>query len=170
VAGAAAALNDGESIGMHEITREVGQAAPDTRLREYRFDRYVLDVAIATLEHGGVTARLDTGEFLRAADMWGFPKYPSRTAILPPASDLVGALKAFIRHNEPLLLEPKCWLGTWINPTNGCCYLDITTSCADLDEARRVAQELSARDGRKIVALYNAGRNQTIYLWDDVRA
>jgi hypothetical protein len=155
---------------MHEIAREIGQVASDTRLRDYRFERYVLDVAIATLEHGGVTARLDTGEFLRAADVWGFPKYPSRTAILPPASDLVAELKAFIRHNEPLLLEPNCWLGTWINPANGCCYLDITMSCADLDEARRVARELSARDGRKIVALYNAGRNQTIYLWDDVRA
>lgn len=150
--------------------REVGNTTTDAALRHYYFERYLLDVAIATLEQGGVTARLDTGEFLAASDVWGFPKYPSRTVILPPASDLVAALKSFIQRNEALLLEANSWLGTWINPANGCCYVDVTTSCADLDEAQRVARELSARDGRKIVALYNACRNQTIYLWDDVRA
>jgi hypothetical protein len=66
--------------------------------------------------------------------------------------------------NEPLLGETDCWLGTWINPQTQHCYLDITTSHPDLNEARRIALEISDREGRRIVALYNSKQNKTIYL------
>jgi hypothetical protein len=135
-----------------------------TQLARYRFEKYILEVAIATLEQGGVASRPDTYQFLPPTDSWSFPKYPGRTAILPPDVDLVAELKAFIAANEPLLLEPDCWLGTWINPQTNHFYLDVVTACADLGEARRIALEVSARDGRKIVALYNSKRNETIYL------
>lgn len=142
----------------------------DDLLQTYYFERYLLDVAIATLERGGVTTRPETMAFLDALDAWGFPRHPSRTVILPPQADLLGELRAFIRRNAALLGAPECWLGTWVNPATGCCYLDITTSRADLAEAQAVARMLSAQEGRKIVALYNPLRGQTVYLWDDVRA
>ena len=41
-------------------------------------------------------------------------------------------------------------------------YLDITTSRKDLDEARKEAIERGKQDGRRIVALYNSKRDQTV--------
>lgn len=140
-----------------------------TQLEQHYFEKYVLEVAIATLEKGVTASKLDTYQFLAPVDAWGFPKYPGQTVILPPEANLVSALKAFIAENEVYLRETDCWLGTWINPETGECYLDITTSCPDLDEARRMAREISQYEGRKIVALYNSKREQSVYLWDDVR-
>jgi len=136
------------------------------QLDKYYFERYVLDVAIATLEKGGVASNPETYEFLPPADSWSYPKYPQRTAILSPDADLVEEIKKFIASNKAYLNEAGCWLGTWINPYTRHYYLDITTSCDDLDKAREAAQEISLRAGRKIVALYNSKRNQTVYLWD----
>jgi hypothetical protein len=76
----------------------------------------------------------------------------------------VEALKSFISANETFLREPDCWLGTWINPQTRCLYLDITTSCRDLDEARKLALDISAHEGRRIVAIYNSKRKETVYL------
>ncbi len=135
-----------------------------SQLVRYYFEKYVLEVAIATLEQGYSASKLDTYQFLSPVDAWGFPKYPSKTAILPPQVDLVDELKIFISANESVLKEPDCWLGTWINPQTQYFYLDITTSCSNLDEAKRKALEISEREGRRIVALYNSKRNETIYL------
>jgi hypothetical protein len=135
-----------------------------SQLAQYYFDKYVLEVAIATLEAGITASKLETYEFLAPIDAWGFPKYPSKTAILPPKADLINELKKFISANERFLREPDCWLGTWINPQTQHFYLDITTSCHDLNEAGRTALEISQREGRRIVALYNSKRNETVYL------
>jgi hypothetical protein len=132
----------------------------------YDFDRYILEIVTATFAQGGSASRLDGHELLPAMDAWEFPRYPARTVILPPEADLVEGLKAFISANETFLREPGCWLGTWIHPQTGCVYLDITTSCTDLHEARRRALEASSRDGRWIVALYNSRRRETVYLSD----
>lgn len=140
-----------------------------TQLEQYYFEKYVLEVVIATLEKGVTASKLDTYQFLAPVDAWGFPKYPDKTVILPADANLVSALKAFITENEVHLRERDCWLGTWVNPETGECYLDITTSCQDLDKARGVARAISQQAGRKIVALYNSKREQTVYLWDDVR-
>lgn len=135
-----------------------------SQLARYYFEKYVLEVAIATLEKGGSVSRLDSYQFLAPINDWKFPKYPGRTAILPMQIDLADELKNFIFANEPFLRETDCWLGTWINPQTQEFYFDITTSCDNLDEARKMALELSSREGRKIVALYNSERNETIYL------
>jgi len=135
-----------------------------SKLARYRFEKYVLEVAIVTLENGGVASRPDTYQFLPPTDTWSFPKYPDRTAILPPEIDLAAELKTFIAANEPFLREPDCWLGTWINPRTGHFYLDVATGCEDLNEARRTVLEFSARAGRQIVALYNSKRKETMYL------
>lgn len=134
------------------------------QLPNYYFNRFLLEVAIATLEKGGAAARLDTYSLLPPLDVWSFPKYPARTSILPAEIDLVGALRDFVRANESYLREPDCWLGTWINPQNHCFYLDIVTSRPTLAEARQAALEASQREGRAIVAIYNSMRNETVYL------
>ena len=64
-----------------------------------RFEKYILEIAAATLEHGGVAFDLNTHRFLPPRDTWSFPKYPARTTILPPDVDLVAALEAFIEEN-----------------------------------------------------------------------
>ena len=130
----------------------------------YAFENYILKVVRATFEQGGTTSQLEGYELLPLMDAWQFPKYPSRTVILPPQADLVEGLKNFISANELFLRETDCWLGTWIHPQTNCFYLDITTSCKDLHEARRMALEISAREGRRIVAIYNSMRKETIYL------
>jgi hypothetical protein len=135
-----------------------------SQLAQYYFEKYVLEVAIATLEQGVAASKLDTYQFLPPVDAWGFPKYPSKTAILSPAVDLVGELKNFIAANETFLREVDSWLGTWINPRTQHFYLDITTSHHDLNEAKKMALEIGNREGRSIVALYNSKRNETIYL------
>lgn len=135
-----------------------------SQLARCHFENYVLEIAIATLENGGSASRLDGYELLLPADAWEFPKYPARTVILPPDADLVEELKTFISANEAFLREPDCWLGTWINPQTGCFYLDITTSHADRDEAGRMALAVSRRDGRRIVAIYNSKRGETVFL------
>jgi hypothetical protein len=135
-----------------------------TRLEAYYFEKYILDVAIATLEKGISASRLATYQFLSPIDAWGFPKYPGKTAILPPDVDLVAELKAFIQANRSYLLEADSWLGTWIHPSSHYYYLDVTMSCESLEEARNKAIERGERGGRKIIALYNSLREETVYL------
>ena len=86
--------------------------------------------------------------------------------ILPSTVDLAVELREFITRNEVLLKETDCWLGTWINPRTKEYYLDIATGIVDLDEARRAAIRISHNDGRKIVAIFNSKRNETVYLWE----
>ena len=140
----------------------------DTVIRAYSFERYVLDVAIATLQYGITTSNIDSYQFLEPVDAWGFPKYPGRTAIVPPGEDLATALKRFIFDNGSSLREPDAWLGTWINPQTDHYYLDITTSYQDFDEAKQIAIEIGEKEGRRIVALYNSRRQETVYLKDNV--
>ncbi len=140
----------------------------ETWLKQYYFEKYLLDVSIATLERGGVTSSVDTYEFLAPIDAWGFPKYPGKTVVLPPGTNLVEELRHFIRENNRELHEPGAWLGTWIHPWAHCCYLDITTFAACLEEARQEALQRSQQDGRQVVALYNFKYQQTVYLCEPV--
>lgn len=131
------------------------------------FAKYISEVAARTMAQGGTASKPKTREFLPAMDVWSFPKYPSRTAILPQTVDLAHELREFIQRNEAVLNEEDCWLGTWIHPRTGDYYLDVATGVADLTEARRVAMKVSAMEGRRVVALFNAKRNETVFLWED---
>jgi hypothetical protein len=128
------------------------------------FEQYIPRIAAMTLKDGGAAFKLDSCQFLEPMDIWAFPKYPSRTAILPRSINLMEAFRCFISTNEQFLREPDCWLGTWIHPQTGDFYLDIATGCRDFAEASIQALEASQHDGRKIVAIYNSKRRQTIYL------
>jgi hypothetical protein len=136
----------------------------ETRLHQYYFEKYLLDVAIATLERGGVTTKVDTYEFLTPIDAWGFPKYPGKTIVLPPDTNLVEELRQFIREHNRELHEPGAWLGTWVHPSTHYCYLDITAIAPCLEEAKQEAFKRSQQDGREIVALYNFKYQHTVYL------
>lgn len=148
--------------GMTKVEKDFMQL--HSQLAQDQFEKYVLEVTIKTLENGGTVSKIDTYQLLPPADDWKFPKYPNKTAILPPEVDLVEELKKFILANEPFLREPDCSLGTWIHPQTHCFYLDIATSVSDLAEARKMALEIGDREGRKIVALYNSERNEIVYL------
>jgi hypothetical protein len=130
-------------------------------------EEYILRVVAETITSGGSASRLNEKNFLLPRDVWSFPKYPARTLILPTTVSLAFELREFIKRNEAFLNEPDCWLGTWINPRTQEYYLDIATGITDLDEARRVAERISLEDGRKIVAIFNSKRNETVYLWDE---
>ncbi len=132
--------------------------------QEDKLKQYIQEIASATLQNGGVAFKLDTCQFLPPMDVWTFPKYPGKTAILPQDINLIEALRDFILANERFLQEPDCWLGTWIHPETHEFYLDISTSCAELATARQMALEASQREGRKIVAIYNSQRQETVYL------
>ena len=125
---------------------------------------YLEKLKRTTLERGWAVSSPATGAFLPPTDAWGFPKYPDRTVILPPDADLGGALEAFIRSNAAFLAETNCWLGIWVNPETKNIYLDITTGCSDLDEALRVTARLNAASRRKIIAVHNSSRDETVYL------
>jgi hypothetical protein len=153
------------SIWPPEEDAEYNNAASPTLCVENGYlEKYVFDVCIATLERGGVTSKIDTGQFFASTEAWGLPKYPDRTVILSPGTDLKREVTAFIAANEAYLREPDCWLGTWINPDTGNCYLDITAIYARLEDAWHEAIVLSQNAQRKIVALYDFKREETVYL------
>lgn len=131
------------------------------------FAKYISEVAARTVGQGGTASKPKTREFLPAMNVWSFPKYPARTAILPQTVNLAHELREFIQRNEAVLNEEDCWLGTWINPRTGDYYLDVATGIADLADARRIAMEVSIKEGRRIVALFNAKRSETVFLWGD---
>jgi hypothetical protein len=129
-------------------------------------DEYLKKVAEATRKNGGTASKPKTRTFLPAMDVWSFPKYPARTAILPPTVNLVDEIRRFILQNETYLNEGDCWLGTWIHPQTREFYLDIATGVADLEKARETAIKVGVEDGRRIVAIFNARRNETVFLWE----
>jgi hypothetical protein len=131
-------------------------------LEHYRFEKYLLDLCIVTMEQGGVTANILTRQFLPPIDAWCVPRYPEKTLVLSPEKNLMPALRAFIQQNQAALHSPESWLGTWINPFTHCCHLDVTELYSDLDEARREALKRS-----QVLALYNCKHNQTVYLHAD---
>ena len=131
------------------------------------FENFLIQVAERTLENGGTASKPATGTFLPPRDVWSFPKYPSKTAILPPTVDLIIELRNFIIQNEVYLNEDDCWLGTWIHPQTREFYLDIAMGVDGLDDAKETAKRISIEDGRKIVAIFNARQNKTVFLWED---
>ncbi len=128
------------------------------------FNAYLKELAARTLQNGGTASKPATCEFLPDQDVWSFPKYPAKTAILPPTINLLSELRDFIARNEAFLNEADCWLGTWINPQTGNFYFDVATGIADLETAKRKAIQAGKADGREIVAMFNAKRNKTIFL------
>src|SRR5262245_46927944 len=64
----------------------------EAHLEQYRFEKYLLDLCIVTMEQGGVTSNVRTRQFLPPIDAWGVPKYPEKTLILPPGTNLLPSL------------------------------------------------------------------------------
>jgi len=128
------------------------------------FEEYIAEVASRTLKNGGSASRPSTCIFLPVVDLWCFPKYPAKTVILPSTINLKAEIKKFISVNEIYLGESECWLGTWVNPKTGDYYLDVATGFESLAEAQKKAAQLGAKEGRKIVALFNPKQNQTVFL------
>ncbi|MBO0779673.1 MAG: hypothetical protein J2P37_12685 [Ktedonobacteraceae bacterium] len=136
----------------------------DTWLERYYFEKYILDVAIGTLEQGGVTSNVATYQFLPPIDAWGIPKYPGKTVILTPEANIAEGLVQFIERHHDHLCEADTWLGTWVNPQTRCCHLDITVIYSRLEDAKREAWQRGLQERRNVVALYNFKHGQTVFL------
>lgn len=136
-------------------------------LERYYLEKFILEVSIATLEYGGVTSNLRTYQFLEPIDAWALPRYPEKTLILQPGTDISANLRGFIHTNVSHLHAPGSWLGTWINPATRCCHLDITEIYPSLEEARTQALQRNASGSRAIVAVYNFKQQKTIYLREE---
>lgn len=134
-----------------------------------QFERYIEEIIRRTLYEGGSASNPEKFSFYPPRDLWCFPKYPSRTDILPRATDLVQALKEFLERNKDVLKEEDCWLGTWLNPKTDEVYLDVSTGCEDLEAAQKLTVQVSSLEGRRIVAMFNPKQNKTIYLWEEER-
>lgn len=137
-------------------------------------DRISLKKFLSMLEEeigktGGVSASIDQRKLLNPRDSWCFPKYSSRTRIVPQTADLLIELETFVKDNMEFLIEEDTFLGVWLNPNTQHYYLDITTAIDDLNIAKKTAKEISRREGRKIVTLYNPYLNKTEYLWEDIK-
>ncbi len=130
------------------------------------FEFYVLQVVSRTLQNGGSASKPHTLTFLPDMNVWSFPKYPSRTLIVPGTVDLAQELRSFIAKNEAALVEEDCWLGTWLHPQTGEYYLDVATGVEDLEEAYQMAMNTGREEGRQVVAIFNAMQKRTIYLRD----
>ena len=128
------------------------------------FESYLEEVATRTQQDGGTASMPSSCIFLPIRNVWCFPKYPAKTAILLPSVNLIDELRDFIAKNERSLSEKNCWLGTWVNPQTGDYYLDVATGIKDLETARRLAIQAGKNEGREIVALYNPKKKQTIFL------
>jgi len=129
-----------------------------------RFEVYLAEVAARTIKEGGTASKPHVCEFLPVQDLWCFPKYPSKTIILPQTANILDALRRYIAQNETALNESDCWLGTWVNPQTGDFYLDVSTGIAGLEKAKRIAIQVGKQEGREIVAMFNPMQNQTIFL------
>jgi len=134
-------------------------------------DEKILHLLIRkTNKTGGATADMEKKKLLVPKNAWFFPKYSSKTKIIPLNTNLLKELETFVNDNKGLFLEKNTFLGVWLNPNTQHYYLDVTTSVEDLNFAKKTAKEISIREGRKIVTLYNPKLNKTVYLWEDVRS
>jgi hypothetical protein len=131
-------------------------------------DELLHQIVARTLAHGGATFDLATLAFESPGDFWYFPRYPSRTRIVDQRR-LPEEIPAFIERNREVCTGADLWLGTWINPQSGQCYLDLTMRLAGKDQALREARRVSEADGRKIVTMYNPGLGRTEYVWAGIR-
>jgi hypothetical protein len=118
-----------------------------------------------TVDHGGTTADLRTMKILPAIDAWYFPRFPEWTMIVA-LTDLDSSVSHFIEVHREMLITGNLWLGTWINPETRTCYLDLITRTADAQEALALARRYSRYGGRKIIAICNPSRRQTLDLDD----
>ncbi len=120
-----------------------------------------------TIRDGGATVAWRTQQFLEPIDAWFYPEHPGLTEIVT-VDELEDALLRFTTNYEDLLLQPNMFLGTWVNPNSGLCYLDITTYCIDGDVAAKRARKRSQQQGRQIISIYNPVHQQAKNIWLEI--
>ena len=121
------------------------------------------EIVAATLADGGATVDVTSGTLLTADDSWYFPRYPECTRIVP-VDGLAAAVLAFAIDHEDVLRTERRWLGTWLNPGSGQCYLDVITRSASRSEALALARRYGREGGRRILAICNPLRQATEYV------
>ncbi|HVX43738.1 MAG TPA: hypothetical protein VHC49_07620 [Mycobacteriales bacterium] len=114
-------------------------------------------ICAETRRCGGTTA--DLHSLVVPTDQWYFPRFPEHTQIVSLA-DLPSSLERFVGIHRAVLAGGLL-LGTWINPDNRMCYLDLITRVAAEHRALELARHYSRLGGRDIVAICNPVRGIT---------
>lgn len=116
------------------------------------------------MQSGGASVDVKRQIIVQPQDYWMFPKYPSKTRIIPKTMDLKREIDKYLEDCKVQLHEKGVYFGIWLNPKTNEYYLDITMTVGEMKEAILVAKKISIDEGRKIVAIYNPLRNETVYL------
>lgn len=114
-----------------------------------------------TIADGGATYSLKNSLMLEPADVWLYPQFPGLTKIVP-VDQLEAELAHFISDYATVLDNDQLYLGTWINPNNNHCYIDVIATASTQEAALASAQHLSDDQGRQVVSIYNPATRQVI--------
>jgi hypothetical protein len=115
------------------------------------------EICAETFRRGGATA--DLHSLVPPTDQWYFPRFPEHTQIVPLTA-LAPSVGCFVRVHRSALAGDLL-LGTWINPDNRMCYLDLITRVAAEHRALELARHYSRLGGRDILAICNPVRGIT---------
>lgn len=126
-------------------------------------DQIVSRIVARTIADGGATYSFKKAEMLEVANVWLYPQFPGLTKIVP-VEDLSTELAHFISDYQTVLDNDALYIGTWINPDNQQCYIDVITFAQTQEEALSNARHLSQDQGRQVVSIYNPATRKVVNL------
>lgn len=118
-------------------------------------------ITTRTMADGGATYNLQAKTMLDTANVWLYPQFPGLTRVVA-AEDLVAELEHFINDYTTVLDNKDLYLGTWINPQNNQCYIDVIAVASTQQEATQKAKHLSDDQGRNVISIYNPATRQVL--------
>lgn len=115
--------------------------------------KLIKDIVIKTLENGGSTTSILTGEMNPES---GFMCSLKDCTIINIDQFNTSSIEEIIRDNRELLSQENIYLGTWVD--NNKVYIDISENITDIEEARAVGI------ARKQLAIFDCSRKEVITL------
>lgn len=113
----------------------------------------IKDIVSKTLENGGTTTSILTGEMNPET---GFMCSLKDCTIINIAQFNTSSIEEIIRNNKELLSQENIYLGTWVN--EGMVYIDISENINNIEEARAVGIT------RKQLTIFDCSRKEVIGL------
>lgn len=113
----------------------------------------IKDIVSKTLENGGTTTSILTGEMNPVS---GFMCSLKDCAIIDIEQFNTSSIEEIIKDNNSLLLQENVYLGTWVN--EGMVYIDISENITNIKEAIAVGIV------RNQLAIFDCSRKEVITL------
>lgn len=126
-------------------------------------EQIINQIVARTTADGGATYNVKRAEMQDLANIWLYPQFPGLTKITP-AENLAAELIHFLSDYATVLDNDDLYVGTWINPENDQCYIDVIAYANTKEEALAKAQHLSEDQGRQVVSIYNPSTRQIVNL------